>query len=277
MQVYGNGDVSGTFSSALGLCERELVAFVGAGGKTAALQRLALELADGENKVAVSTTTAMFSHQLAFAGPLILMSADHATLTMQVKQRLSESHVVAVARLVDQYGKARGLSPAAVDALWRERIAAFMLVEADGSRGLPLKSFGTDEPQVPCEATTVVVVGGLDALGSPLDEVHVHRAGRLASILGLAKGQEVTHRVFARALALQIARVRALSPHARVVALLNKADTDRQAAAGLEIARVLDHELDAGVGRHVGSGRPHRFVVGSVSRGIFSVVTAERV
>jgi probable selenium-dependent hydroxylase accessory protein YqeC len=277
MQVYGRGDASGTFSSALGLCRRELIAFVGAGGKTAALQRLALELADGDDKVAVSTTTAMFPHQLAFAGPLILMSDKQATLTMQVKQRLLEGRVVAVARLVDHSGKARGLSPAAVDALWRERIAAFVLVEADGSRGLPLKAFGTGEPQVPVEATTVVVVGGLDALGSPLDEAHVHRAGQLASILSLATDQVVTHHVFARALALQIARVRALWPRARVVVLLNKADTDEQAAAGLEIARVLDDELDAGAGRHVDPGRPHRLVVGSVSRGIFHVATAERV
>lgn len=277
MEVDGTEDARATLARALGLHGHELVAFVGAGGKTSALQRLALGLAEDGDTVAVTTTTAMFAAQLASLGPLVLMSDGAAPLATRVKQELLRNRVVAMAGLVGDDGKARGLSPAAVDDLWRQRIADSVVVEADGSRGLPLKSFGAAEPQLPSEATTVVVVAGLDALGSPLDEAHVHRARLLRSALSVAEDEVVTPRLFARALALQVARVRSLNPRAGIVALLNKADTDQEAAAGLEVARVLDGLCDGGEGRHAAAGRPDRLVLGSVAQGVFRLVTAERV
>jgi len=260
-------------SCALGLREPQLVAFVGAGGKTTALQRLAVESAERGSCVAVTTTTAMYAHQLASVAPLFLRSGDARNVTMLLKDQLLRHRIVALAESVGDDGKARGIRPEDVDALWRERLVGFIVVEADGSRGLPLKMFGAAEPQLPSETTTVVVMAGMDALDAPLDDRHVHRAELLRSLLSVAQDGRATPGVVARTLAVQVARVRSLCPRADVAVLLNKADTGREMAAGLEIAGLLDDACDAREGRPAGAARPDRVVVGSLSRDVYRVAT----
>ena len=78
-----------------------------------------------------------------------------------------------------------GLSPASVDRLWAHGLADYLVVEADGSRGLPFKAFGPHEPQVPSrdhDDRRRRRPGR--SRGSALTEGHVHRADVLASILG---------------------------------------------------------------------------------------------
>lgn len=265
--------VAATLSRALGLREPQLVAFVGAGGKTTALQRLAMELAERGRRVAVTTTTAMYADQLASIAPLLLSSDDGRAVATRLKEGLLRHRIVAMADSVGDDGKARGLRPEDVDALWRERLVGFIVVEADGCRGLPLKMFGAAEPQLPSETTTVVVMTGMDALDAPLNDEHVHRAQLLRSVLSLAEDDRVTPAVVARTLAVQIARVRSLSARARVVVLLNQAESERGMASGLEIAGLLDDEYDARGGQPAIPGRPDRVVVGSLARSIFHVAT----
>ena len=57
------------------------------------------------------------------------------------------------------------------------RYADFVLVEADGSRQLPLKAHASHEPVIPKEANTVLVVIGIDGLGKRICEV-AHRPAR---------------------------------------------------------------------------------------------------
>ena len=174
-----------------------------------------------------------------------------------------------LARSHTENEKVKGLAPAEVDAVWREGVAGSIFVEADGSRGLPLKAFGEAEPQLPSAATTVVVVAGLDALGRPLDEEHVHRAKLLLPLLGAAEGDLVTPRLFAAALALQVARVRTLTPGARVVVLVNKAESDDD----MELAAQAADELltTASDSRPGASARPDRIVTGSLRLNLYRV------
>ncbi len=264
-------DVQTKLTEALGTTGPQLVAFVGAGGKTTALQRLCAELAAQGGGVLATTTTAMFARQLTSLGPLLVQDGDEVPLATRAGEALRSAGVAAVARSYAEDEKVTGLAPAAVDALWRAGVAGSIVVEADGSRGLPLKAFGEAEPQLPKATTTVVVVAGLDALGRPLDEDHVHRARLLMPLLDAAEGGAVTPRLFAAALALQIGRVHALTPGARVVILLNKADSDDLAASGASIgADLLTAAQDyAGLD---GSGRPERIVVGSLRRSVYRVI-----
>jgi probable selenium-dependent hydroxylase accessory protein YqeC len=264
-------DVQPKLTCAIGATGRQLVAFVGAGGKTAALQRLCAEFAAQADRILATTTTAMFAQQLTSLGPLLIQDEDEAPLATRAGEALRNSSVVTVARSRAEGQKVKGLAPAEVDALWRAGIASSVVVEADGSRGLPLKAFGEAEPQLPSTTTTVVVVAGLDALGKPLNESHVHRARLLLPLLDAAEGDALTPRIFAAALALQVARVRALTPEARVVVLLNKAESEHLTESGTAVGADLLTAAQDHAGLD-GSGRPDQIVVASMRRSVFNMV-----
>ena len=55
-----------------------------------------------------------------------------------------------------------------------EQMADFVLVEADGSKRLPGKAHGRNEPEIPKESQRTVLVFGASALHKPISEV-IHR------------------------------------------------------------------------------------------------------
>ena len=222
---------------------------MGAGGKTSALRLLAGELSAAGGSVVATTTTAMLERELAAVGPLVV-EADAARLVRAATDALAAAPAVGVAAARAPGGKVAGLPVTVVDALWEAHVADCVLVEADGSRGLPFKAFGPGEPVVPPAATTVVQVAGLQALGAPLTGAHVHRAERLAEALGLALGDEVTVDVFVRGLRLQLPALAGGrgGPGRRIATLLNGADTPAAEALGLAVADgLLDGTGDVGV------------------------------
>ena len=62
------------------------------------------------------------------------------------------------------------------------QFADYVLVEADGSRQLPLKAHASHEPVIPKEANQVIVVIGIDGLGKPIRDV-AHRPELYAAIV----------------------------------------------------------------------------------------------
>jgi probable selenium-dependent hydroxylase accessory protein YqeC len=259
-----------TFAHALSFGPQGVLALVGAGGKTTALRLVGAELAAAGARVVATTTTAMRVEELADVGPLFLQAEDDGWAG-GLTTALAPGRPAAVARARGKAGKVLGLTPISVDGLWASRVADCLVVEADGSRGLPFKAFGPHEPQVPSTATTIVAVAGLDALGAPLTAELVHRADVLAQALGVPLGAEVTAAMMADGLRAQVVRLRDSNPDCRVVVLLNKADTPGARSAGLEIAREL---LGGGSDRAVtpaGEGRPDAVVVGSLRERRFDV------
>jgi probable selenium-dependent hydroxylase accessory protein YqeC len=255
-----------TLTGALGLGGRELVALVGGGGKTAALQLMAEELGAEGGRVGVTTTTAMFLRDMAVVGPVV-MGTDTLVVADRVRAALAQGHVVAFAKAEGAGGKVAGLSPGAVDELWATGLADHLIVEADGSRGRALKAFAAHEPQVPAATTTVVLAAGLDAVGAPLDDEHVHRAEALSALLALAGGAEVTEGVFADALRAQLRQVRRSWGSSRIVVLLNKADGAEEQARGIAVA------LELLTGRAEEHGRPDSAVVASLRERRFAAVS----
>jgi len=269
-----------TLTEALGLGRAELVAFVGAGGKTGALLLLGEELVSRGRHVLTTTTTAMFRRQLAQAGPVLLGTdrrdapdREPAPDADEIRRALADGGKAAVAAGPGETGKVRGFAPGAVDDLWAEGLADYLLVEADGARGLPFKAFAAHEPQVPATVTTVVVVAGLDALGAALADDHVHRADLLASRLGLALDTPLTTDVFVAGLRLQFDRLRELAAGCRLVVLLNKAESGETRTAGSDMARELLGGATCAEGDAGRAPRPERVLVGSLHERRFVVET----
>jgi len=166
--------------SALGLPARGVVAVIGGGGKTT----LIAALAHARPGALVTTTTRILrpSADVALGPPAKVAAATRA-------RRDATPLTVAAGA---EGPKLVGYAAPELDALAALLPERLILVEADGSRGLSLKAHGPHEPVVPASAALTVAVVGLDILGAPLDEAHVHRSPLFAQRHALAPGTRLT-------------------------------------------------------------------------------------
>jgi len=169
------------------------VSFVGAGGKTSLLLHLARELEAEGRPILVTTTTHLSDPReegATFAR--IVLRADLERPASAGDPALPEALpgvTLLVSRPTDAPGKLKGIDPSHVAGL--SRAWPVVLVEADGSKRLPIKAPAAWEPVVPEGTDVVVGVVGLDALGWPMDEKTVHRPERFAAVTGCAPGAPI--------------------------------------------------------------------------------------
>jgi molybdenum cofactor cytidylyltransferase len=235
---------------ALRIQPKEVVAFVGGGGKTTAMFRLADELVAEGWRVVTTTTTRIFSSQIALAPQHIVHAQDQATsqlIDSLAQQLVSHPHILVVGEPDHEIGKAFGVAPDVVEAMAALPEVDVILNEADGSRMRPFKAPADHEPVVPGCTTTLVPVVGVDSLGHPLTEEYVHRAGRVAGLAGVEVGVEVTPEIVASVLAHPQGGLKGLPSGARAVPLINKVESAERLSAAHQLARrLLAHQrIDA--------------------------------
>lgn len=169
------------------------MSFVGAGGKTSLLLHFARELASDGRAVLVTTTTHLADprgEDDPFARIVFRPDFEEAAAgDAPAAPAPSPGVTLLVGRPADEPGKLKGIHPSRVPSLraaWR-----LVLVEADGSKRLPIKAPASWEPVLPDGTDLVVGVVGLDALGWPMDERTVHRPERFAAVAGCAPGEPI--------------------------------------------------------------------------------------
>lgn len=216
----------------LGLGERELVAFTGAGGKSSLMLRLGDELARSGRRVLVTTTTKMGREQ--FEGfPAVCTSYDLPAVTAA----FASNNLVALTTGGDDH-KATGPPPGVVDVLFDIVPLDHLLVEADGAHGLSLKAPGPHEPVIPKNTTSVVVLMGVDAVGGRICDV-AHRPKQAAALTGLATGDRLEVHNCVTVLTHEDGGLKGVPPEARVVVALTKAGTAATDRAAAEIVSQL--------------------------------------
>jgi molybdenum cofactor cytidylyltransferase len=114
-----------------------------------------------------------------------------------------------------------------------------LLVEADGSRRLPLKAPAAHEPVIPDWVKTVVVVAGLSGLGKPLNHEWVHRPELFSRLADLDLDASVTAEGLVRVLSHPQGGLKGVPDGARRVALLNQAGTAELQAVAQRMAQPL--------------------------------------
>lgn len=170
-------------SALLGV-ERGVTALIGGGGKTTLMYTLAEELRHRGTVVVTTSTHIQRPEQYP-----VLTAAD------DVAAALAEHGAVCVASESPE-GKlcAPALSFEALAAL-----ADFVLVEADGSKRLPLKAHAPHEPVIPVNARRIIYVVGADGFGRPIRQV-CHRPERYAALCGASENDIVTPMLEAKVL-----------------------------------------------------------------------------
>jgi molybdenum cofactor cytidylyltransferase len=220
---------------ALRISGQERIAFVGAGGKTTALFQLARELGSG---ALVTTTTHFSTAQLDLADQVF---------SLRPGDRLPDRQGLDLGKVFLFHGPPSGERVGSLTVQqWQALVELAglaglpLLVEADGSRQLPVKAPAEHEPALPAPIDLVVVCAGLQALGKPITEDWVHRAERFQTLSGTHPGDLLTPDALGRVLAHPEGGLKNLPAHIRKAVLLNQADDpDRQAQA----QRLSEHLL----------------------------------
>ena len=219
---------------ALGISSGDVVAFVGAGGKSGAILTVCEGLLQDGLMVLVAPTTKMLLGEADRIGPLVT-SEDAEGLLAKVRNALSEAPAVVAGSGMISKNRVAGVDPAWIGDL--ARLADVVLVEADGSRRRPIKGTADHEPALPTAATLVVALANVHALGTPVDDEHVHRPEVFSELTGVGPGQSITPGAFASALARgSLARV---PQETRTTALITGVDPGRSMSNASVITREL--------------------------------------
>ena len=144
-----------------------VTAVVGSGGKTSLIEQLAQEL-QSRGSVLICTTTKMWRPE----ADAVLCRTKEETIAALKSGKIT---------YVGEVNEQNKLIPPAFDGWWL--LADFVLVEADGSAGLPLKAHAEWEPVLPPACGKVICVVGASGIGKPIQTV-AHRPERFAALCG---------------------------------------------------------------------------------------------
>ncbi|SFD30903.1 selenium cofactor biosynthesis protein YqeC [Clostridium uliginosum] len=228
--------------------KKKIISFVGGGGKTSLIYELGNELSKLGKKVIVTTTTHM------------CMPKSNVVLTGKkddIKKLLYSKNMITVGMLCDQKDKKfeenklknkqtvncneeeklkkiSGLTKEMATSLIE--LADFVLVEADGSKRLPLKVPAQHEPVILEGSNLVVGVCGIDAIGKSIDET-CHRSNLVSKFLDTDEQHIINETDIAKILLSENGQKKDVKCDYRVV--VNKIDTREE----FEIAKNISHEF----------------------------------
>ena len=178
-------------STALDLGAREHVATVGAGGKTSLMFALAKDLCSKGGRVVTGTTTKIWYRE-ALRFPCVIFSRSDSAWHKRVSEELKRCGRVFVGRGVLESGKLEGITPGLADVLYQDPDVDYVIIEADGAAGLPVKVPAPHEPVIPPSTTVVVAMMSLEVMGKNLAPDFVFRLRRFKDVTGLERGQPLT-------------------------------------------------------------------------------------
>jgi molybdenum cofactor cytidylyltransferase len=225
-----------SLAEALRVDRGDVVAFVGGGGKTTSMFRLADELSASGLRILTTTTTRISERQAASA-PVFICPDEIKSLGDHL-DRFGQCLLVGPP---DGKGGVLSISPDMIGILKERSDIDCILIEADGSKSRPFKAPGRHEPVVPGFTTVLVPVVGLNAIGCFLNDSNVHRPEIAASLAGVPVGSPVTPETVARVLSHRDGGAKDLPTGARLVPLLNKVDLCDERTAGEIAGKLLKH------------------------------------
>jgi len=203
-----------------------MISIVGGGGKTSSLFTLAYELAGEGKKVLITTTTAMYN-PTEINNPNISVLGDHVTAE----------------------GKLKGITKEAAERIYTDNQYdyihqyAYILVEADGSKGRPIKAPAEHEPVSPDTTDIMIGVVGMDAFGMGITETNVHRPEILTMLTNSVNGI-VDEEVIVKLACHPQGLFKNCPASARKVLLLNKVFNERTKEIAIRIGYTVLRESE---------------------------------
>lgn len=204
-----------------------IISFVGAGGKTTLIKTLAKEYKRAGRKAFITTTTHMYQPK------------DTPIVTRFAPQRISgllDTEQIVWAGRDDGNGKLTVPTEKLMQSMYTYRIP--ILIEADGSKGLPCKTPAEHEPVICSQTSIVVGVLGMDAIGQPITKV-CHRPDRVAKLLQKEADDKLTWKDMVILASSYEGLKKNVAPHMRYIVFFNKMDERRQKRTSALMAKAL--------------------------------------
>ena len=161
-------------------------------------------------------------------------------------------------------GKVEGISPFLADEVYQDSEVHYLIVEADGSAGHPLKAPAEHEPVIPSSVTMVVAMMGLEAMSARLDERTAFRVEQVKRVTGLDTGELLTPDALAKVFLHPAGLFKGTPDSAKRVVLLNKADLIKDEKNATELADILLADPMKKI---------DRVVLGSIKRRVYQIRT----
>lgn len=205
------------FREAFGIEKGDVVAFIGAGGKTSLMVGIGYELAEAGWRVLATTTARMPEEQLGLVPVALPVSSE----PIAISRALSQSKFVLLYDRIAR-GVVFGPSPDAVARLLDVVDSDVMLVEADYAANLPVKAPKPGEPAIPPGASLIIPVASFAAVGQPLDDRHVYNAQAMIDRCSFPEGAPIKPSWIAQIVRDSELGMAGVPQHVRTVAFFNQ-------------------------------------------------------
>ena len=212
----------------------EVISLVGGGGKTTLMFALAHELALTGKSIVTTTTTKIFEPSASETE--LILETDERKMVNRLLKKLGKHRCITLGTEKLAEGKVRGIRPDLVDTLTGLTAVSYIVIEADGAAGKPLKAPNATEPVIPCSTSLVIPVVGIDALGSRLTKHEVFRPEIVSQLTGVPLGSLISAGIIATLITHPAGIIKGSPPQARIVPLINKTDLASGLAKAREIA-----------------------------------------
>ena len=231
--------------TAMRLGDSPCLALVGAGGKTSILFRLATEFSP---PVIVTSSTHLSRDQVS-PRESWFFDKHHIVRSLDEVKGLDDKLDQGVHLLTGSFegDRTRGLDNETLS--WLNHFCKVnqvpLLIEADGSRGKPIKAPAAHEPAIPPSVEQVAVVLGLSAIGKPLSTAWVHRPEIFSQLSGIYYGDPISVEALLQYLNHSLGGLKNIPPGIRKICVLNQADTKDQVGIARGMTRLLLDSYDS--------------------------------
>jgi probable selenium-dependent hydroxylase accessory protein YqeC len=253
--------VAKSLIEALAFGPREHIALVGGGGKTTLMLALSRELRRNRERVIASTTTKVWYRE-ALEYDKVLLLADEVGWEDKIAEGWDSEGNTFVGKSLLDSSKVEGISSSLADAVFQDSDVHYLIVEADGSAGHPLKAPAEHEPVISSSVTMVVALMGLEAMIARLDETTAFRVEQVRSITGVETGGILTLSALATVFLHPAGLFKGAPEGARRVVFLNKEDLIKEDGKAEKLAHILLADPEKKI---------ERVVLGSVKKGIYQI------
>lgn len=211
----------------------ELISIVGGGGKTTTMFHLARRLKHLNKKVLVTTTTAIYVPKADDYDNLVILDENI------VHSRYLDNTITVMGSRISSENKLLGVSKEYIDDLFKTSLFDYILVEADGSKGRPIKAPASHEPVIPSCTTKTIGVIGMDSLDKKANEDYVHRPELFVNVTESHVGDIIDEEVISRLIISENGLFKGVPSTSKKYLFLNKAESEKDMQSAYRIKKLI--------------------------------------
>lgn len=214
---------------------KEMICFVGGGGKTSAMFHLSRELSRKGKKILVTTTTAVYYPEKKLFDNIIVSEKED----LGIFDGTICSGITVLGRSMSSEGKLLGVNPEFLDVIFLKGLFDFILIEGDGSKGRSVKAPADHEPVIPSHTTKLVGLVGMDCLEKNVYEENVHRLEHFCRILDCREGDVIDTEMIGKLIIHKQGLFKASPVQSEKYLILNKVDGESTRKSAIDITQQL--------------------------------------